>query len=134
MNLASDLSAALPFLQAQAESLMLDSCIIDRPGEPVTDPETGAVTPSYTPVYEGKCKVQLGASQAASPEAGGAVFNVQRSRLDLPIGVGPIETGDRVRITAARFNPALADNVYRVTELFEKTWQTAQRIPVEELT
>lgn len=134
MNLAADLTAALPFLQAQAEALMVDTCIIDRPGEPVTDPETGAVTPSYTPVYEGKCKVQLTASQAASPEAGGAVFTVQRGRVDLPVGAGPIETGDRARITAARFNPALVGNVYRVTELFEKTWPTAQRIPVEELT
>lgn len=134
MSLAADLSAALPFLQAEAELMMVDTCIIDRPGEAVTDPETGAVTPSYTPVYEGKCKVQLSASQAASPEAGGAVFNVQRSRLDLPVGVGPIETGDRVVITGARFNPALLGNLYRVKELFEKSWPTAQRIPVEELT
>lgn len=117
-----------------AESLMVDTCIIDRPGEPVTDPESGAVTPSYTPVYEGKCKVQQTLAQSSSKEAGGAVFNAQTSRVDLPIGVGPIRTGDRVRMTAARFNPALVGNVYRVKELFEKSWPTAQRIPVEELT
>lgn len=134
MSLAADLSAALPFLQAEAEAMMVDSCIIDRPGEAVTDPETGAVTPSYTPVYEGKCKVQLNAAQAASPEAGEAVFTVQRSRVDLPIGAGPVATGDRVQMTAVRFNPALAGNTYRITELFEKSWPTAQRIPVEELT
>lgn len=134
MSLGSDLTAALPFLQSQAESLMVDSCIVDRPGEAVTDPDSGVVSPSYSPVYEGKCKVQLTASQAGSPEAGGAVFNVQRARVDLPVGVGPIETGDRVRLTAGRFNPALVGNVYRVTELFEKSWPTAQRIPVEELT
>lgn len=116
-----------------AERLMLDSCVIDRPGEPTTDPD-GVVTPSYTPVYEGKCKVQLTASQAASPESAGAVFNAQRSRLDLPVGVGPIMPGDRVRIVTAMSNPALVGNTYRVTELFEKSWQTAQRIPIEELT
>lgn len=134
MSLAADLSAALPFLQAEAEAMMVDTCIIDRPGEPVTDPDSGAVTPSHSMVYEGRCKVQLNTSQAASPEAGGAVFNAQRSRVDLPVGVGPIETRDRIVITAARFNPALVGNVYRVTELFEKSWPTAQRIPVEELT
>ena len=117
-----------------AESLMLDTCIIDRPGEPVTDPDTGAVTPSYTPVYEGKCKVQQTMAQASSPEAGGAVFNVQTSRVDLPVGAGPFETGDRVRVLAATLSPALVGNVYRVREIFEKSWQTAQRIPVEELT
>lgn len=134
MSLAADLGAALPFLQAQAESQMVDTCIIDRPGEPVTDPDSGAVTPSHTLVYEGKCKVQQTLAQSSSKEAGGAVFNVQTSRLDLPIGVGPIQAGDRVRMTAARFNPALVGNLYRVKELFEKSWPTAQRIPVEELT
>lgn len=117
-----------------AESMMVDACIIDRPGEPVTDPKTGAVAPSYTPVYEGKCKVQQTLAQSSSKEAAGAVFNVQTSRVDLPVGAGPIETGDRARITATRFNPALVGNVYRVKELFEKSWPTAQRIPVEEMT
>lgn len=134
MNLAADLSAALPFLQAEAEAMMVDTCIIDRPGEPVTDPDSGAVTPSHTLVYEGKCKVQQTQAQASSPEAGGAVFTVQTSRLDLPVGAGPIETGDRIRITGARFDPALLGSEFRVTELFKKSWPTAQRIPVEELT
>lgn len=134
MNLVADLTTALPYLQAQAESLMIDTCVIDRPGDPVTDPETGAVTPSYTPVYVGRCKIQQTIAQSASPEAGGAVYTVQDSRLDIPVGAGPIETGDRVVITGARFNPALIGNLYRVTELFEKSWPTAQRIRVEELT
>lgn len=134
MSLAADLSAALPFLQAEAEAMMVDSCIIDRPGEAVTDPETGAVAPSHTPVYSGRCKVQQTQAQAASPEVAGAVFTVQSARVDLPVGAGPIETGDRVRITGARFDPALVGNVFRVRELFKKSWPTAQRIPVEELT
>lgn len=117
-----------------AESLMVDTCIIDRPGEPVTDPESGAVTPSYTLVHEGKCKIQQTIAQSASPEAGGAVFTVQDSRLDVPVGVGPVETGDRVRIVSAVLNPALVGNVYRIVETFEKSWQTAQRVRVEELT
>ena len=128
------MTEALAAGRALAESLMVDTCIIDRPGEAVTDPETGAVTPSYTPVYIGRCKIQQTMAQASSPEAGGAVFNVQTSRVDLPVGVGPVETGDRVRLPVAASNPALAGNTYRVRELFEKSWQTAQRIPVEELT
>lgn len=128
------MTEALAAGRALAESLMVDTCIIDRPGGAVTDPETGAVTPSYTPVYIGRCKIQQTMAQASSPEAGGAVFNVQTSRVDLPVGVGPVETGDRVRLPVATSNPALAGNTYRVRELFEKSWQTAQRIPVEELT
>lgn len=120
--------------RALAESLMIDTCIIDRPGEAVTDPETGAVTPSYAPVYVGKCKVQQTLAQSASPEAGGAVYTVQGARLDVPVGVGPVETGDRVRLSTGVHNPALAGNVYRIVEIYEKSWQTAQRVRVEELT
>lgn len=116
-----------------AESLMVDTCVIDRPGEPVADGD-GVVSPSYTPVYVGPCKVQQTLAQSSSPEAGGAVFTVQTSRLDLPVGVGPIETGDRVRIVTAAHDPALVGSLYRVKELFKKSWKTAQRIPVEELT
>lgn len=117
-----------------AESLMVDSCIIDRPGEPVTDPDTGTVSPSHALIHEGRCKVQQTLAQSSSPEAGGAVFTVQGSRLDVPVGVGPLETGDRVRIVTAVSNPALVGNVYRIVETFEKSWQTAQRVRVEELT
>lgn len=113
---------------------MIDTCIIDRPGEPVTDPESGAVTPSYELVYEGKCKVQQTLAQSSSPEAGGAVFTVQGTRLDLPVGVGPVVPGDRVQLSSGALNSALLGNTYRLMEIFEKSWQTAQRVRLEELT
>nr|WP_273544751.1 DUF6093 family protein [Arthrobacter jiangjiafuii] len=116
-----------------AESLMTDTCIIDRPGEPTTDPD-GVVSPSYTPVYIGRCKVQQTLAQSSSPEAGGAVFTVQGARLDIPVGMGTVATGDRVRMVTAMSNPDLVGNVYRIVEIFEKSWQTAQRVRVEELT
>lgn len=125
--------AALAAGRIAAESLMVDTCIIDRPGEPVTD-DDGVVSPSYTPVYSGPCKVQQTLAQSSSPEAGGAVFTVQGARVDLPVGVGPVATGDRVRMVTAASNPDLVGNVYRLVELFEKSWQTAQRTRVEELT
>lgn len=117
-----------------AEALMVDSCIIERPGESVTDPATGVVTPSYTPVYDGKCKVQQTLAQSSSSEAGGAVYTRQGARLDIPVGAGLVATGDRVRILSAASNPDLVGNVYQLVELFEKSWQTAQRLRVEELT
>lgn len=117
-----------------AESLMEDVCVIDRPGEAVTDPETGVVAPSFTLVYEGPCKVQQTLAQSSSVEAGGAVFTVQNARVDVPVGAGPVAIDDRIRLVVVSANPDLAGNTYRIKELFEKSWQTAQRIPVEELT
>lgn len=117
-----------------AEALMVDTCRIERPGEAVTDPETGAVTPSFEAVYEGPCKVQQTLAQSSSAEAGGAVYTLQDTRVDIPVGAGPIQTGDRITMLTGVYNPALIDNVYRVTELFEKSFQTAQRLRAEELT
>lgn len=112
---------------------MIDSCIIDRPGKAVTDPETGKVAPSYTPVYTGRCKVQQTLAQSSSREAGGAVFTVQPTGLHIPVGAGPVRSGDRVRMVSGVTDPALLGNQYRVVETFEKTWPTAQRLRVEEM-
>lgn len=133
MTLADDINYLLPVLQEEAEALMVDTCRIERPGEAVTDPETGVVAPSYTLVYEGKCKVQSTQPQSRSAEAGGAVFTVLDTRLDIPIGAGPVAPADRVTMLTGVYNPALIGNVYRITEPFEKSWPTAQRLRVEEL-
>ncbi len=112
---------------------MVDTCRIERPGEVVTDPETGAVSRPHERVYEGKCKIQQTMAQSRSAEAGGAVFTVLDTRLDIPIGAGPIAPNDRVEMLTGVYNPALIGNVYRITEPFEKSFPTAQRLRVEEL-
>lgn len=133
MSLAADVSAILPFLRAQAESLMVDTCVIERPGPSVMDPVTGKVKPSYTPVYSGKCKLQQTLAQPSSREAGGALYTAQDTRLDLPVGVGPVAVDDRVTMVSAANTPAIPGTVFRVLGPFEKSWQTAQRVRVEEL-
>ena len=134
MSLAGDITAALLDLRVQAESLMFDECDISAPGAQVTDPETGEVTNTATPVYLGKCKFQQTQSQAANPQAGGHQFTVQGTQLHLPVSVGPVAVGQVVRCTNSKFNPALVGNVYRVVEIFEKSMSTAQRLRVEEVT
>lgn len=116
-----------------AEALMVDTCRIERPGASVTDPETGVVSPSYTLVYEGPCKVQQTLAQSSTVESGGAVYTVQDTRLDIPVGAGPIDIDDRVTMLTGVYDPALLGSVYRVTELFKASLKTAQRSRVEEL-
>lgn len=119
--------------RSAAEALMVDTCRIERPGEVVTDPETGVVSRPFELVYEGRCKVQQTMAQSRSAEAGGAVLTVLDTRLDIPIGAGPIAVNDRVSMLTGVYNPALVGNVYRITEPFEKSFPTAQRLRVEEL-
>jgi hypothetical protein len=113
---------------------MIDTCTVTRLGDPITDPETGNVTPGSTFVYSGPCKVQQTISQASNPSAGGHSFTVQDSRVDFPVTAGPLLVDDVVKITASALDPQLVGREMRVVELFHKSFATAQRTRVEEVT
>jgi len=117
----------------EAEALMVDLCDVYRPGDPVTDPETGEVSAGFTLPYYGPCKVQQTISQASNPSAGGHQFTVQDSRIDFPVDAGPLLVDDVVTITASVLDPQLVGRVFRVAELFHKSFATAQRTRVEEV-
>src|SRR4051812_35958645 len=61
-----------------AESLMADTCIIERPGDPELDRLTGDLEPAPTVVYIGKCRVQTWQPQEFTPEVAGHTASVQR--------------------------------------------------------
>lgn len=126
--------------RAAAEAQMVDSCRVERPGDPVTDPDSGEVTPSMTLIYgpdspeNGKCKVQQTISQGSNPSAGSHAFTIQDSRVDFPVSAGPLMVDDVITMTASALDPQLVGTVFRVSELFHKTYATAQRTRVEEIT
>lgn len=142
------IAGVTPFFRAQAESLMKDTVVVSHPGAPVTDPVTGDVTVPLTDVYVGRCKVQQTVAQSSTPTAGGHVFTVQSARLDIPVGVTGVDVGD---VAVASFldtatypdgsfpgpnvyPAAVREVTFRVVELFEKSYATAQRLRVEQVT
>lgn len=116
-----------------AESLMLDTCTVHRPGDPITDAD-GNVTPSLTLLYTGPCKIQQTLAQSSNPEAGGHQYTVQDTRWDTPVAAGVFQVNDVVTIVDAVLDPQLTGRVYRVTEPFHKSGATAQRTRVSEVT
>lgn len=122
--LGDDIAAALPQLREHAESMMRDQCVVTRVTGATADPDDREV-PVRTPIYTGRCRVQANQRVDASPEVGGATVTVQRYEIQVPISAGPIRIGDLI---------AVADRKFRVTGLHLKTHQTAQRLPVEEVT
>ena len=134
MSLASDVLAVLPVLRAEAESLMIDTCTITRPGDSVTDPDSGVVTPGTTPVYSGKCKVQSKDSATSTPEAGEAVFVVVSRQIHIPVGAADVRNDDVVTVTASVLNPFGVGRRYRVEGFTPDSYDTAARIPVKEIT
>jgi hypothetical protein len=134
MSLTDDVAAVLPVLRAEAESLMIDTVTVDRQSGEETHFQTGAVTQTYTDVYSGAAKVQATISQSRVAAAGEHQYTVQEYRVDIPVSAGPLQVGDRVTVTASVLDPFLAGRVYRVVELFHKSFATAQRARVEEVT
>lgn len=134
MSLISDILGALPVFRAEAESIMLDTCTITRPGEPVTDPDSGDVTSTSMPVYTGKCKVQSKDSATSSPEAGEHTFTVVSRQVHIPANAADVQDGDVVTITASRLNTFTVGKQYRVSGFTPDSFDTAFRLPVKEVT
>lgn len=113
---------------------MVDQCRIRRAGE-ATEDDDGNVTPSYTTVYEGRCKVQQQAVQSRPSDAGEASLLMVRRELHLPVeaSVG-VRAGDQVKITACVFDPDLVDRTLVVRDEAAKSMATARRLGVEEVT
>ncbi len=118
--------------RVRAESLMIDTCTITRPGEPATNPDTGDVTNSAVIVYAGKCKVQSRDSATSTPEAGGAVFTVVSRQVHIPANAAQVRDGDVVTITASPLNSFTVGKQYRVEGFTPDTFDTAFRLPVKE--
>ncbi len=115
----------------EAESLMLDTCTITRPGTPVTDPDTGDVTNTPITVYTGKCKVQSKDSATSNPEAGEHTFTVVSRQVHIPANSADVQDGDVVTITASRLNSFTVGKQYRVDGFEPDSMDTAARMPVK---
>jgi hypothetical protein len=128
-------SAVLAGRQA-AEKLMLDACLIRRedPNSEVTDPETGVITPTYTTIYAGKCKIGQAAPISRPATIGEAFIWLQRMELHLPMSVSTVESDDLVRLTSSTLDPDLLSRTWRVRDLAHKTYLTARRHQIEEQT
>lgn len=129
-------AAAVAAGRRLAESLMSDTCSITRQGGATTiDPATGLpVEGDDTTIYSGKCKVQSADLQVASPVSGDHVYAVQRFTVHIPVAAVGVKVGDVVEVTASPTDPAQIGRKFRVAGLFRKTFATAQRLSVEEVT
>jgi hypothetical protein len=139
-----DLAEVLPELQAEAESMMLERIVIDRPtGTDIDD--HGREQTTYTPVYDGIGKLRSFRPYEQNPDVGGSTATTQRVDWHIPapermghlIGAGkvahwhgPVMSGDRAR----RMTPGRPTKTVRVAGEHDITYQTAQRLVVDDIT
>lgn len=119
--------------RAAAERLMTDACVIRRKTGETTDPNSGVITPVYTTVYSGKCRVQQPNAQARMAEAGEAHILLLRLEVHLPVSVVGVQVADEVDVTTSA-DADLGTRVFLVHDLAHKTHATARRIGIEERT
>lgn len=133
MSLGAELRPALAELRAEAESLMLDTCRVERPGAPIPDGLGGTTRPMAT-IYEGKCRVQhvVGRTLSAS-ESVGREYVEQTLSVHLPVGSVDAAVSDVITITASADDPFLVGRTYRVEAPSNKSQATAYRVPVTEV-
>ena len=130
--LGADVASVLPQLQVEAESMMITACRVLHPTGVTVDPETGLDTPTYAddPVYEGGCKIQERDLEVNPASIPGGVVPTSRWEVHVPVAAGPFTVGDVVQI----LDGSTVVRELRVSGLHRKSWQTAQRLPVEEVT
>ena len=136
MSIGADIAAALPELRAAAESLMVDSCRIERATGTTIDPDTLAEVPVYETVYEGKCRVQRPGSLAPRESvAGGFEFGIDTVEVQAPLSAAGLRKYDRVTMTdvADTTDPDLLGLVATVRANLTKTHPTKRTLICEEV-
>ena len=95
--IGDDIAAALPELQAQAESMMQDTCDITMPGagRGPLNPETGQrEAPAPVTLYSGPCRVRQPNLAAGEIDAAGQALAVSDRVVSIPLaGDGYTEQG-----------------------------------------
>lgn len=114
---------------------MVDACVVREPstfGE--MDPGTGLrpETPGAV-VYTGKCKVQTFEAHETVSESGDHVFSLQRLQVHLP-ATTEVDVDQIVTVTSSVLDPNLVDRRFRVAGFLHKSFATANRVQVEEVT
>lgn len=101
--LGGDLATALPALQQQAESLLLDRCNLQRKGSQTVDSDTGMATDSWT-TYRASvpCRVRTSGNQPEALQVAGQAVTRIVMTVAVPVSVDDVAVDDRVVVTESR--------------------------------
>lgn len=123
----------LPKMQAHAESFMTDQLRLEHPtGETVR--VDGVTVPEMVEVWSGLGKVQSQQSYPSQPEVGGGTVTLATFEVHIPVDAEVTPRVDDVFVVESSRDPALVGSRFRVRVDPSKTWRTARRYNVEELT
>lgn len=114
----------------QAEALMESAVVIKRAGAPTED-ANGVLTPTYTTIYSGKCRLRITEARSDDVAAAGQALAKQSPILSIPVtatGSDLVRIDDIATITSP-LDPAVT--VARIAGIHSQTHSTARRFPIE---
>lgn len=114
-----------------AESRMLDSCTVSRPGPKVWDEDAGGYTQTPVVVFSGLCRVKHPTTSGKGADAGSQLVVVSQVEVHLPLAAVGVMTGDMVKITACPMRPEQVGREFTVGSPFDGSQTTALRYRVE---
>ena len=133
--LGDDVAAGLPSFRAQAESLMVDTVLVQQAtGETTIDPVTLAEVPAFTDVYAGPARIQRPGSLSPRDQVvGDFEFNIEAVLAQLPLSAVGISYGMRLTVTAvgAISDPDLVGLVATVRANLTKTHPSKRTLVCE---
>ena len=94
------IGGALARLRAEAESLMVDSCQLQRRTGGSLDPDTGFVADEWETYWTGKCRVRSGGREAAESQIGGEPVLNLGPVLQVPVDAPVPLRGHRAVVTS----------------------------------
>lgn len=139
MTLRAAIEAELPYLRAEAESLMVDSGTAKRPtGGYVYDPSAndgdGGDVLATDDLFDSRCKIQTRNLVAREEEVGARTSVTVRTELHLPAGTDPLVAGDVWELTAVHaLSLGVVGQRLRVIAPVAGSLKTARRYEVEEV-
>ena len=134
--IGDDIAAVLPELRREAESLMVDTLVVEHQTGTTVDPDSLAEVPTFSEVYSGKGRIQRsGALSPSDQVAGGFEFGIGTPLAQLPLSATGIRKGDRVTVTAVGplTDPDLLGIVATVQANLTKTHPTKRTLVCEEV-
>lgn len=114
---------------------LADACTITRKTGESTNLTTGAVTPTYTTLYTGACRIQAAAANWAGPtEVAQAALRLASYELQLPVvGSEGLRIDDRVTVTASANDTDLVGRVFSIVGVSRKSHATTRKLPLLEV-
>jgi len=137
--LGDDIARALPELRAHAESMMCDTCTVERHtgNGRVWDELTGTYSdPEPVTIYSGRCRVRARDAQDQSLTVGEAAWSVTDVVVSLPLSAPapPVDAVVTITTIGPLSDPSLLGSRFSVAGSLSKSSQpTARRLHCKEV-